>query len=1020
MTTTQSSASQPSALRYVFAEAAGKAEAAATKIHLIIDTVPVMIWTTGADGRCDFVSRRWLDYTGLTAEQALGRGWTQAVHPDDIEQTLIGWRSALAEVKPFEAEQRIRRSDGQYRWFLSRAFPMRDPSGHVLGWAGNDIDIHDRRRAEERLRRSEAYLQEAQRLGRIGCFVRDIPSRITFVSPELLRIFGLCSDQDARSVPCSDQEAASKEILIEMPDHGALIERIHPEDRPLFDELKNRASSQTTAYELDYRIVLPDGSIKHCHQVAHPVFAASGELVEYVGMIIDVTERKRAAQVLEWSENRLRAMVEKSAEGIMLVVPDKGIVYASPSIERVLGYTPEELAGRTSQWFVEHVIHPDYRQYSLENWTRLLLDRRHVSTREVMALHKDGSWRWIESTMRNLLREPSVQALVVNIRDITECKRAQAERERLEQRLRQAEKMEAVGRLAGGVAHDFNNVLAGVFAYGEMLFEEAPGDSPLKRYAQNVLAAASRGRELVEQILAYSRSQRGKRVPVDVAKIVAESLELIRGSLPASIQLEVSAPEAPQVVIGDATQLHQVVMNLCSNAVHAMSAGGTLRVVLDTADVSGERTLSHGTLQQRSYVQLTVGDCGSGMDGATLARIFEPFFTTKEVGHGTGLGLSLVYAIVTDSGGAIDVKSAPGRGSTFTIYLTRADVALSVTEAATAPLPRGGGERELLVDEEAPLLAVTAEVLPRLGYDAIPLDDGRAVAVTSVTFAQRLGTVQSPTPLSLATSPVVVGKRKGMTLKSWNRKRLAILACLGALNVAYAAAAADEPKPSGAIEIASTSVAVGVGVVRGDGTLHYQNANYMFSVHGLSVADVGISSITTTGDRAEGPVVQTAEAVVRGLVRDGVSVFQWIPFAAKVRHFQGTPNADGPYVTGSAGTRPIVDGTIVPVEPDAAITTGRFDRMPIMGGRTRDEGPFFNEVQRAQQSHWVIIATIIDRTTGKPIRESKLGGPELEFDDPVRCKAVIDQAHPTPTDRAATVLTCRKVQPEAIGRPSFY
>ncbi len=457
--------------------------------------------------------------------------------------------------------------------------------------------------------------------------------------------------------------------------------------------------------------------------MAHPVFAASGELVEYVGTIMDVTERKRAAEVLQRSKNRFRAMVEKSAEGIVLMLPDKGIVYASPSVERVLGYTPEELAGRTNQWFVENVVHPDYRQHSLDTWTRLLLDADHELTDEVVVLHKDGSWRWIESTTRNLLHEPSVQAVVANFRDITGRKRAQAERGRLEQRLRQAEKMEAVGRLAGGVAHDFNNVLAGVLAYGEMLFEEAPEDSPLKRYAQNVLTAASRGRELVEQILAYSRSQRGKRAPVDVAKVIAETLELIRGSLPARIRLEASAPESPQVVIGDATQLHQVVMNLCSNAIHAMSAGGTLRVMLETADISGERALSHGTLAPGRYVRLVVEDSGSGMDGATVSRIFEPFFTTKEVGQGTGLGLSLVYAIVTDSGGAIDVKTAPKQGSTFTIYLTRADVALAAAETAATPLPRGRGERVLLVDDETPLLAVTAEVLSRLGYEAVSFDD---------------------------------------------------------------------------------------------------------------------------------------------------------------------------------------------------------------------------------------------------------------------------------------------------------
>jgi len=415
-------------------------------------------------------------------------------------------------------------------------------------------------------------------------------------------------------------------------------------------------------------------------------------------------------------------MVEKSVEGILLVLPSMEIIYASASVECVLGYTPEEFRARALN---DH-LHQDFKQRRADQWTQLLQDPEHESTAEFLAQHKDGSWRWIESHTRNLLHEPSVQAVVVNFRDITERKLAEAERERLEQRLRQAEKMEAVGRLAGGIAHDFNNVLAGIFAYGEMLFEETPGDSPLKRYAQNVLTAATRGRALVEQILAYSRSQRGKRAPVDITHVVAETLELVRGSLPAGIRLEASGPESPLVVIGDATQLHQVVTNLCSNAIQAMSGGGTLRVALETTDLSGERTLSHGTLGPGRYVRLSVEDSGSGMDEATLSRIFEPFFTTKEIGQGTGLGLALVYAIVTDSGGAIDVKSAPKQGSTFTIYGPLAEVALAAAEDTAAPAPRGNGERVLLIDDETPVLAGTAELLSRLGYEPVPFSDSHA------------------------------------------------------------------------------------------------------------------------------------------------------------------------------------------------------------------------------------------------------------------------------------------------------
>jgi len=240
------------------------------------------------------------------------------------------------------------------------------------------------------------------------------------------------------------------------------------------------------------------------------------------------------------------------------------------------------------------------------------------------------------------------------------------------------------------------------------------------------VTSATRCRALVEQILAFSRSQRGKRAPIDIGQVVAETLELLRGSLPAGIRLEVSTPQLPLVVIGDATQLHQMVMNLCGNAIQATSAGGILRVALEAVDLPAERALSNGTLWPGHYVGLTVEDSGSGMDAATLSRIFEPFFTTKEIGRGTGLGLSLVYAIVTDAGGAIDVHSILDQGSTFTIYLPRAQGALVTAEAAETPLPRGNGERVLLVDDDANVLAMTAEVLSRLGYEPVSFSDSRA------------------------------------------------------------------------------------------------------------------------------------------------------------------------------------------------------------------------------------------------------------------------------------------------------
>jgi PAS domain S-box-containing protein len=431
----------------------------------------------------------------------------------------------------------------------------------------------------------------------------------------------------------------------------------------------------------------------------------------------------RRERAMERSEKRFRAMIEHSADAMLLTRPHAGgILYVSPTFERLTGHRLEEVRG--SQYF--ELIHPEHRENAIRQRDETLRIPGKVVVQEVRIRHKDGSWRWVENTISNLLHEPGIRAVVMNLRDITERKLADAERMRLEQRLRQAEKMEAVGRLAGGIAHDFNNILGGILGYAEMLVETTAAGSPQRRYAQNVLTAATRASSLVEQILSYSRSQRGKRVPVELDRIVAETLELVRGSLGHGIQLETKLPGEPLYVVGDPTQLHQIMMNLCTNAIHAMGERGTLRVSLEPADVDADRVFQHTTLHAGRYARLMVEDSGSGMDATTLARLFEPFFTTKEVGKGTGLGLSLVYGIVTDSAGAIDVTSTKGRGSCFAIYLPRVDSPAVIGDDAEAPVVRGNGERVLVVDDEEALMAVTSETLKRLGYEPAAFPDGAA------------------------------------------------------------------------------------------------------------------------------------------------------------------------------------------------------------------------------------------------------------------------------------------------------
>jgi PAS domain S-box-containing protein len=540
-----------------------------------------------------------------------------------------------------------------------------------------------------------------------------LPDAIVMVNPE-------------GHITLSNRQAASlfgyaREELIGLP-----VERLIPEPlRRGHVEMPRQFLASPTprrmgAGRIELLGVKKDGTAFPIDVSLGPIRLADG--MQVLAAVRDITERKRG----EEANLRLAAIVESSSDAIMGKTLDGIVTSWNRGAEHIFGYTAEEIVGKSGTI----LIPPDH----LDDEPRIVDRVQHgerIEHFETVRRRKDG--RDIDVSL-NVSPIKDVTGKVIGVsktvRDITE-------RERFKLRLRQAEKMEAVGRLAGGVAHDFNNVLAGVLAYAEMLFAEAPGDSPLKRYAQNVLTAATRGRELVEQILAYSRSQDGQRAPVDVATVVAETLELLRGSLPAAIRLEASIPESPLIVIGDATHLHQVVMNLCSNAIQAISAGGTLRVILEAVELTAERVLSHGALAPGRYVRLIVEDNGSGMDAATLERIFEPFFTTKEMGHGTGLGLSLVYSIITDSGGAIDVKSTPRQGSIFAVYL-RQELAARATaafETAAVP-PRGHGERVLLIDDEPPVLAATAEMLSRLGYEVVPFGD-RHAALTAFEAAPR-------------------------------------------------------------------------------------------------------------------------------------------------------------------------------------------------------------------------------------------------------------------------------------------
>jgi PAS domain S-box-containing protein len=432
-------------------------------------------------------------------------------------------------------------------------------------------------------------------------------------------------------------------------------------------------------------------------------------------------------RALRASEERYALAMEGANEGHWDWSFQDGPSYLSPKMKALHGRAVDAPVTTRAQWMADVDVHPDDRR-RLETAARDHFEGRTDQFElEYRVRHPDGKWHWLLVRGR-CMRDAagSVYRFLGSAIDITARKNAEEEKERLEQQLRQSQKLEAMGTLAGGIAHDFNNILGAILGYGEMAQKRAREGSAERRYLDNVMHAGGRAKALVERILAFSRSGVGERVQVNVQAVVAETLELLSASLRPGIRLETKLAAGPAAIVGDPTQLHQVVMNLATNAMHAMADGGVLSVTLECIDVAEPRCLSHGSVRGGSYLQLSVSDTGTGIPAALIDRIFDPFFTTKGVGEGTGLGLALVHGIVADLGGAIDVATTHDKGTTFTIWLPIDGEAKPLERDVARELPTGAGQTILVVDDEQPLVALAEETLAELGYEAIGFDSSVA------------------------------------------------------------------------------------------------------------------------------------------------------------------------------------------------------------------------------------------------------------------------------------------------------
>jgi len=417
----------------------------------------------------------------------------------------------------------------------------------------------------------------------------------------------------------------------------------------------------------------------------------------------EIEERRSITNALQESEEKYRDLAE-NINDVIYSTANKGVItYINPAIKSSIGYDPQEIIGKN---FADY-IHKDDLARIWEKFTKVLAGKLGFDEYRIRA--KTNAYHWIRSSSQVIMKEDRVVGTRGSFTDITEKKK-------LEERLRQSLKMEAIGTLAGGIAHEFNNVLSIIIGNSELALDDIPDQSLAKQSLKEILAASMRAKDVVRQILSFSRQTTPERKPINIGSLIRGNLALLRASIPSTIDIQFKIPDDTDTILGDPTHINQVLMNLCTNAVDSMSdKGGTLQINLENVIISANDMEFHPDMAIGKYVKLIVRDTGHGIDSEDILRIFDPYYTTKEVGKGTGLGLAVVHGIVKNHGGDISLKSELNKGTSFEVFFPSIDVVAETETHIEKEHPKGT-ERILIVDDEDSIVKLNHQRLERLGY----------------------------------------------------------------------------------------------------------------------------------------------------------------------------------------------------------------------------------------------------------------------------------------------------------------
>jgi PAS domain S-box-containing protein len=691
----------------------------------ILNAAKESIWQFAPDGVILMGNEVAVSRFGKTAKEIIGRNFAEFVTPE----LAVTRQAKIREV--VESRRAVEFEDVRAGMVFEHSFyPVIDAGGDVSSIACFSRDVTARRRAEKALRESEAEASTLIKYAPTGIYEIDYRGpKFISINDAMCRILGY-----------------SREELFAI----GPAELLDDESRARFaDRIRRQTSGSAIEETVEYRVRKKDGEFMWA--ILNVAVSPNAEEPHKVLVIAnDITERKRMEQALrdrglelqrlmEGLESRVRertaelataneqlkaeaagrlrllAAIEQADEGIAIMDADGRIRDINTAFMRLTGRGHDDLMALS---YRQLLARPAEGQ---DPWAsvKLSIDRGETWRGRVSRNEGDGDPRELDVTISPI---HDAQGQVINYlaveRDVT--------REALlQQHLRQIQKLEALGTLAGGIAHDFNNILNPIFISTELILLE-PGLDPQNRHHLEItLKAAERGRDLVKQIIAFSRQKEKERRPSKAGPVVTEAVKFLRVSLPSTIEIQSDVRDESGVILGDPAQIHQIVMNLCNNAAFAMrERGGILSVGLAEVDVDERLAAQVPALKPGRYVRLTVADTGTGMPPQVKERAFDPFFTTKKAGEGSGMGLAVVAGIVRDYDGAISFTSEEGKGSTFVVYLPRVTVKHPPSQAAPEGLP-GGSERVLLVDDEEVQVRSVRNMLTRLGYQVVALSDGK-------------------------------------------------------------------------------------------------------------------------------------------------------------------------------------------------------------------------------------------------------------------------------------------------------